>query len=29
LAGNVAGVVRTIDCGTTGGCVWLRADATA
>jgi hypothetical protein len=26
---HLAGVVRVIDCGTTGGHVWLRADATA
>jgi hypothetical protein len=28
-AGNLAGIVRVIDCDTTGGRVWLRADATA
>jgi hypothetical protein len=26
---HLAGVVRVIDCGTTGGRVWLRVDATA
>ena len=28
-AGNLADIVRVIDCDTTGGRVWLRADATA
>jgi hypothetical protein len=28
-AGNLADIVRVIDCSTTDGRVWLRADATA
>jgi hypothetical protein len=28
-AGNLAAIVWVIDCDTTGGRVWLRADATA